>query len=306
MKPDHVELCDGSLHPLKSNDLVVGALGVREATQECVGTWKRIGGGPHPGIHQICGSGMFGKETDRSARHHPPATFRYQGHCFRLGKKLRMKDYAPKKKATTMPRCPLILIVGSSMSCGKTIAGSILIRLSKELGFKRVAGVKFTGGGYKHDIQEFSNAGADCVLDFCDAGVCSTVMPSEDFRDDVLPAMFGLLQDFGPDCTVAELGASPLEPYNGVEALKELLASHTHQRVFTVMCASDAYAASGLQKALVSEGLAFRPDVVCGIAASNSAGIALVERVAGLRGLNISDPASVETLRNLLKERLMD
>lgn len=91
---DCLELCDGTLHTLEHNDVVVGALGERCATQEVVGTWKLIDHSPHPGecdvcihcvvlqlhelhhvtlsfkvMHHICGSGMFGIETSRSGRH---------------------------------------------------------------------------------------------------------------------------------------------------------------------------------------------------------------------------------------------
>lgn len=46
---DCLELCDGTLHTLQNNDVVVGALGERCATQEVVGTWKLIDHSPHPG-----------------------------------------------------------------------------------------------------------------------------------------------------------------------------------------------------------------------------------------------------------------
>ena len=64
--------------------------------------------------------------------------------------------------------------------------------------------------------------------------------------------MMGLLAKHKPDCIVAELGASPLEPYCGIEALREILGSDKRpSRVFVVLCASDAYSVSGLRQALV-------------------------------------------------------
>jgi hypothetical protein len=304
----HLELCDGSLYILKRGDMVVGVLGERCATQEVVGSWKLIDKGAQPIMHHICGSGMFGIETSRSVRHKTEtAQFRYEGHCFRLNKKVCMKDFAPKITTATAPDCPMVLIVGSSMSCGKTISGKIIIEAVKTLGIDKVAGVKFSGGGYRHDTNQMLQAGAFHAIDFVDAGFCSTVMPPKEFRESALPAMLGILSELEADCVVAELGASPLEPYNGLEVLKELLSPKSHpQKLFTVLCATDAYAAAGICNALRSEGLKFEPNLICGMAANNSAGIALVERLTGLPALNLeAGPSSIDALCELLKKHII-
>ena len=154
-----------------------------------------------------------------------------------------------------------------------------------------------------------SSLPAQYVVDFVDAGVCSTLMHPKEYREQVLPTMLGLLAKFQPDCVVAEIGASPCEPYNGIEVLKALLVapdSCPASRVFIVLCASDAYAVSGLCHALNSEGLDFHPDIVCGIAVNNSAGCHLVTHLSGLFALDISDHTKDEELRKLLKKRLLD
>lgn len=303
-----LELCDGSFHVLKSGDIVVGALGERCATQEVVGSWKLIGRDAYPIMHQICGSGMFGIETSRNVRHKTEtAKFIYEGHCFRQNKKLCMKDFAPKITAATAPNCPMVLIVGSSMSCGKTISGKIIIEAIKELGIDKVVGVKLTGGGYKHDTNQMLQAGAFHAIDFVDAGFCSTVMPREEFCETALPVMLAMLSKLEAGCVVAELGASPLEPYNGLEVLKKLLSPKSYpQKLFTILCATDAYAAFGMCNALRSEGLNFEPNLVCGMAANNSAGIALVESLTGFPALNLEAGSnSIDTLRELLKKHII-
>jgi hypothetical protein len=147
-------------------------------------------------------------------------------------------------------------------------------------------------------------AGAQNAVDFIDAGYCSTVMPPEEFREVALPTMLGLLSELEADCIVAELGASPLEPYNGIEVLKVLLGPERPQKLITVLCATDAYAAFGLCTALRAKRLDFEPDVVCGMATNNSAGIALVEKITGLPALNLEN--SIGELRTMLKNRLFD
>jgi hypothetical protein len=194
------------------------------------------------------------------------------------------------------------------MSSGKTFTGSTIIDIiKKDLCLKNVAAAKFTGAGYNHDIRLFSEAGADYVCDFVDAGYPSTVMPADQYREMVLPAILGLLAEKSPDCIVAEVGASPFEKYNGVEVLKELLVSDTRpEHVYLVMCASDAYGVLGLRQVLVSEGLVTEILGVSGMAACNAAAAALVKRVSGLQAFNLKDPSSVADLRVLLEKCLLN
>ena len=307
----YLELSDGSLQPLQLNDMVIGALGDRQATKEVVGTWQLIGDGASNPIsmQMICGSGIFGIETSRCSKHPPSPNFIYEGHCLRFGTKLSMKDFGPEEVNGEMPHCKMILIVGSSMSCGKTFTGQALIDIIKhDLGFDKVAAAKFTGVGYNNDIKQFSEAGADFVCDFVDAGYPSTVMPPEEYRKQALPAILALLAEQNPDCIVAEVGASPFEQYNGVEVLKHLLSNAYSAQVYLVICASDAYAVLGLRQALVKEGLAKGILGVSGMATCNSAGAALVKRMSGLQAfnLNVNDPASVADIRMILEKCLLD
>ena len=305
----NLELADESLHPLQLNDLVVGALGDRQATYEIVGTWQLIDEASHPVIMEmICGSGIFGIETSRCSKHPPSPRFIYEGHCFRLDKKVCMKDFAPKENKREMPQSKVILLVGSSMSSGKTFTGrSIIDIIKKDFGVQKVAAAKFTGAGYNHDIRQFTEAGADFVCDFVDVGCPSTAMSAEEYRETVLPAILTLLAEQNADVIVGELGASPFEKYNGVEVLKTLLVSDTRPvHVYLVLCASDAYGVVGLRQVLVSEGLTTDILGVSGMAACNSAAADLVKRVSGLQAFNLKDPVSVNNLRMLLKKCLLD
>lgn len=305
----HLELADGSLYPLKINDLVVGALGDRQATYEIVGTWQLIDGASHPVIMQmICGSGMFGIETSRCSKHPQSPGFIYEGHCTRHDKKVCMKDFVPTENTREMPHSKMILLVGSSMSSGKTFTGSSIIDIIKtDFGIQKVAAAKFTGAGYNHDIRQFSEAGADFVCDFVDVGCPSTAMSAEEYQEVVLPAILTLLAKQNADVIVGEVGASPFEKYNGVEVLKTLLVSDTRPaHVYLVLCASDAYAVVGLWQVLRNEGLATEILGVSGMAACNTAAADLVKRVSGLRAFNLSDPDSVTDLRVLLEKCLLD
>lgn len=304
----NLELIDGSLQPLKLNDLVVGALGDRQATNEVVGTWKLIDEASHPvTMDMICGSGVYGIETSRCSQHLPSPKFIYEGHCFRLGKKVCMRDFGPKQNTRKMPHCKIILLAGTSMSSGKTFTGRAIIDIIKnDLGIEKVAAAKFTGAGYNHDIRQFSEAGADFVCDFVDVGYPSTVLPAEEYREIALPAILALLAEQNADVIVGEVGASPFEKYNGVEVLKQLLVSDTRpENVYLVLCASDAYGILGLRQVLANEGLTTEILGVAGMAACNTAAADLVKRVCGLHAFNLKNPASIAEFRVLLEKCLL-
>ena len=97
------------------------------------------------------------------------------------------------------------------------------------------------------------------------------------------------------DVAVIELGASPLEPYNGDVAFEELKPSVK----CTVLCASDPYAVYGVMKSFK-----ITPDVVSGIATNTFAGAELIEKLTGVRALNLIDPVTSTELRALLSEKL--
>jgi hypothetical protein len=179
------------------------------------------------------------------------------------------------------------------MSSGKTTTGRIIIHELKRAGL-RVAGAKLTGAGRYRDILSFQDAGADSIVDFVDAGLPSTVVSEERFEK-ALQYMLARIAESTPDVVVAEAGASPLEPYNGAAAMQALGSNIC----CTVLCASDPYAALGVQTAFQ-----ITPDLVTGPAANTDAGIDLVTKLTGLKAMNLLKEASLPDLVALLEECL--
>jgi hypothetical protein len=286
----HIERDDGRMMQVLPGDLVIGAFGRRAATLEGVGDWEAIG--DELEFSALTSAGLFGEVTSMSLL--LPGTMRlaYVGHVIRAGRKASMKDYVSAAPERVL-EAPVILLVGTSMAAGKTTTGRVIIH---ELKTKRlrVVGAKFTGAGRYRDILAFADAGADRVFDFVDVGLPSTVVPEEEFR----PAFRGLVNriaELSPDVVVAEVGASPLEPYNGSVAIEEL----RNNVCCTVLAASDPYAVVGVQQAF-----GLKPDVVTGPATSTSAAIALVRKLTGVEAINVMDPGSLGALRGVLERVL--
>jgi hypothetical protein len=283
-----VELQSGRMVQALRRDHVIGALGNRSATLEAVGSWEDMAGDK---MHAMTSAGLFGRVTSLSTLVARLTQLDYRGHIVRNGEKVTMSDFAIGNSGSYKVRT--VLLVGTSMSSGKTTTGRLVVHELERLG-QKVVGAKLTGAGRYRDILSFKDAGADAVFDFVDAGLPSTVVPEDEFRRAIRPLLhhIGSLE---PDFVVIEAGASPLEPYNGSAAIEEL----GDNICCTILCASDPYAVVGVEKAF-----GLKPDLVAGPATSTSAAIDLVAKLSDVEALNVMEPDSLPALRKMLQEKL--
>jgi hypothetical protein len=286
------ETKSGRMAELVRGDLLLGALGRRAATLECVGDWRAVTEDLR--LEALTSAGLLARATSTSPMLPELMQLDYLGHVMRRGAKLNMMDFvqpAPSRKL----EIPVILIIGTSMSAGKTTSGQVIIRALKYLGVD-VVGAKLSGAARYRDILKFRDAGARYVVDFVDAGLPSTVCAETRFRA-AFELMLAKIAACEAQVLVAEAGASPLEPYNGaivVEYLRNLAR-------FTVLCASDPYAVLGVQTAY-GDGL--KADLVAGPAANTSAAITLVGHLSGLPAMNLLDRNNYPELLTLLQKAL--
>jgi hypothetical protein len=282
----------GRMADLVRGDLLVGALGKRAATLEGVGDWRATRDDLQ--LDALTSAGLLGRATSISPMLPELMRLDYLGHVTRNGAKLNMKDFVTAAPSRPL-EIPVVLVIGTSMSSGKTTAAQVIIRALTYLGVDVVA-AKLSGAARYRDILKFRDAGARCVVDFVDAGLPSTVCSEERFRP-AFEVMLSKIAACEAQVLVAEAGASPLEPYNGatvVEYLRNLAR-------FTVLCASDPYAVLGVQTAY---GAGLRADLVTGPAANTVAAIGLVRELSGHLALNLLDRNTYPELVALLKRTL--
>lgn len=285
-----IEDRSGHIVQVEPGDWVVGALGDRAATLEGVGSWRAIG---EDGVmHALTAAGLMGRHTSFSMLLADPLQLKYRGHLCRRGRRVCMSDFALTSPGRDF-HVPTLLLVGTSMSAGKTTAGRRVCKELDRAGLYVVA-AKLTGAGRYRDILSFLKTGATEIFDFVDVGLPSTIVPEPDYRAAIRP-LLNHIYNLGPDLLVVEAGASPLEPYNGAALIDEL----GDNVVCTILCASDPYAVVGVEKAY-----GLRPDVVTGPATQTSAAVELVQKLSGLRGINILDPASKVPFRMFLVDQL--
>ncbi|MDT8320472.1 MAG: hypothetical protein RQ826_08080 [Xanthomonadales bacterium] len=282
----------GRMAEMVRGDLLVGALGKRAATLEGVGDWRAVDASLE--LDALTSAGLLGRATSTSPFLPDLMRLEYCGHATRRGEKLSMEDFVTTAEPEAL-NLPAVLLIGTSMSAGKTASGQVVIRALSYLGLKVVA-AKLTGAARYNDILKFRDAGAANVFDFVDAGLPSTVCPPQRFST-AMQLLMSRIAACDADVLVVEAGASPMEPYNGatvVEYLRERLC-------FTVLCASDPYAVLGVQTAF---GNHLKADLVAGPATNTEAAIRLVGQLSGLPALNLMDRSSHPELLSMLKKKL--
>lgn len=290
--PCRLEAPNGRRVEVVPGDLVVGALGRRFATLQIVGDWQAVGSDLR--LDTLTIAGVLGHCTSFAVPRPAMVELAYRGHVRRDGEKVTMLGEAERAPWPDLPFSkPVLLIIGTSMEAGKTLAAKTIVRRLRDLGV-RVGAVKLTGVGRYRDVLAMGDAGADPILDFVDAGLPSTI-DEPGAVELALRRLLGRLAAADVDVVVAEAGASPLEPYHGEIAVRAL----GDNVACTVLCASDPYAVVGVMGAFD-----VRPDLVSGRATSTEAGITLVQRLTGLPALNMLDRAAHPRLDALLRERL--
>lgn len=289
-KPPFIELPNGRMVEVLDGDLVIGALGFRCATLEAVGDWQHIGDDGR--MEALTEGGLFGKATSVSfmTDNLPPMV--YKGHILRSDNKVCMDDFVPDIEVKPY-QCPTVMMIGTSMSSGKTTTARVIIHELHKAGLK-VVGAKFAGAGQYHDILLMQDAGAETSFDFVNVGLPSSVCDPELYRLR-LQKLLTMISDAKPDIVVAEAGASPFEPYNGSIVLEEI----KNQIACTVMCAADPYAVVG-----VKESFGLHPDIISGIVSDTSAGIQLVEKLTGVPTAAISDRHSRTKLGEIILAKI--
>ncbi len=281
-----LELPNGRMRGVIGGETIVGALGERFATLEATGTWRNVEDDLKMTV--LTGAGLLGRMTSKSVFIPQMMKVVYLGHAFRGNKKLTMESFV-KPIAMVSFKTPVVLFVGTSMSAGKTTSARIVTNLFKQAGYK-VVGAKLTGAGRYKDILAIKDVGADAIYDFVDVGLPSSICPKEEFQEK-LAQLLSRIEIQKADVAIIEIGASPLEPYNGdvaIETLREYVKC-------IVLSASDPYAVHGLMEAFD-----IVPNIVTGVASNTLAGKRLVEQLCKVKTLNLIDSTTTKKLIQIL------
>lgn len=299
---NQLELPSGRMAQVKRGDIVVGALGHRNALFGYAGHLP-TSLAPGDRIHLLNMGGVLGICDSVSPDLGPPFEcevlgavlhFPYLGE--RIGVAARIGGLPLDADAPVMTAgVPVVALVGSCMNCGKTAAACALVRELSHGGLT-IDGFKATGVSLRRDVLAMEDAGARATSIFTDLGVVTTTAAN---AAAVTRTLLTRLASNRPDAIVAELGDGLLGAY-GVAAILE---DEKIRAAFTavVLAANDPVAAWGGVR-MLRERFGIEPAAVTGPATDNLAGTRIIEEQLGVPAINARLDAVRLTAR--VRERL--
>lgn len=283
-----IESVTGEFITYKKGDIVVGALGERQALRGYSGIIPRsvksgdilhilnMGGiiglcqSPHPDFGPAMRAEVIGAVTVQEDGMHRHA-------C--------IQDYAIEWEYELTQSVPMIAVTGTCMNVGKTMAATQIVRELTRKGY-RVAAAKLTGASLMRDVRSMMDQGAIACTHFSEAGLVSTT------GKNILPMAKGLithLNKLEPDIIVLEYGDGIIGAY-GVDSL---LMDKEIQR-FTavhVVAAQDfmgCWAADHFFRKRYNSSIS----IITGPVTDNLVGVQFIQNTMGIRAVNaVADPA---------------
>ena len=283
---NQLELTSGRMSTLKEGDIVIGALGHRNALLGYSGYLpKDLKAGSSIQVLNI--GGVMGICDSYNPDVGPPFNcevlgtvldFPFLGQRIGIPAKVGMHSY-DETVALNVSSIPIIAIAGTCMDSGKTVAACSLISRFRQLNFN-VSACKATGVSLRRDILSMEDAGASKTMIFSDFGVVATTPYNGS------PLIKSLLNQLAldlPDVIVVELGDGLLGSY-GVQAI---LSDQEIRKSLSgiILCANDPVAAWGGVKILREE-YEIEPTVVSGPATDNSVGLDLINNMLNVPAIN--------------------
>ena len=283
---NQLELPSGRMSKVKPGDVVATALGHRKGL---FGYSGHLPEAVSPGdrLHILNIGGVLGVCDSINPDLGEPFACEVLGqvlHFPYLGERIGVPAHITQGALTTddpldLNDVPVVVVVGSSMSAGKTGAACAMVQAFVHGGL-RVAAGKATGVSLRRDILAVGDAGASPTLIFTDFGVVTT---TADSAPRVARAMLSRLASDRPDLIVLELGDGLLGLYGVAGILDDPALRGAFRAV--VLAASDPVAAWGGVE-LLRHRHSLETTVVTGPATDNTAGTKLVEAQTGILARN--------------------
>jgi hypothetical protein len=283
---NQLELTSGRMATVTQGDIVVGALGHRNALRGYSG---RLPTELAPGdtIQLLNIGGVLGHCDSANPDVGPPFDCKVLGtvlHFPYLGERIGVPARAGMKTldANTVldtQGVPVVALAGTCMDSGKTAAACAIVGRLRHLGL-HVAACKATGVSLRRDILTLEDAGASETMIFSDLGVVTTTAKN---GPALTRALLTSLAENKPDVIVLELGDGLLGAY-GVEAI---LSDQAIRDAMTavILCANDPVSAWGGAK-ILRENFNIEPAVVTGPATDNAVGVDQISERMSLPAIN--------------------
>jgi len=287
---DQLELTTGRMAHVGKGDVIIGALGQRDALRGFVGRVpETVKAGDTLALLNL--GGLIGEVVSENKDLGHALRVEVLGMALRAdGKGMNIADAALGEPPEGAPVPPVILVSGTCMSAGKTLAACEIVAKLTARGYV-CGGAKLTGVAAMRDTLNMADHGAVHTLNFVDLG-----LPSTAGMNDVAPHARRLLRwletEAGTelDVVVAEAGDGIIGAY-GVESILTDAEFMAHVQAH-VLCANDLVAAWGGVNWLRERGI--EVDGIAGPATDNDVGLRYVRETLGLPAANArTDPEAL-------------
>jgi hypothetical protein len=275
----NLELPSGRLAKINRGDILAGVFGKRRALKGFVGDIpSQIRAGDK--LHLLNMGGLIGECKGHHSSYSDAIQVEVLGVAVDRNETVfNIATDALEPAETLLSSAPIIVVAGSSMHSGKTVAACEIIKQANHARLN-VAGAKMSGVAALRDTYNMLDHGASNVASFLDCGLPSTVD-----IDDLAPvakAILNHLNGFEPDLIVVELGDGILGGYSVDTILKD---DEIREAITSlVFCTSDYVGVVGGKAVLDSIGLDI--DVVAGSVTDSKMGEDYVRERLGILAAN--------------------
>jgi predicted RecA/RadA family phage recombinase len=275
----NLELPNGRLAKINRGDVLLGVLGKRRALKGFVGDVPAsVKSGDR--LHLLNMGGVIGVCLGHHSSFSDAIEVEVIGVvCDENERILNIADNALQPTNFLKESAPIVVVAGTCMNSGKTVAASEIIKQAHHAGL-RVAGAKMSGVAALRDTLNMEDHGACATASFLDCGLPSTV--GVENLAPVAKAILNHLNSFEPDLIVVELGDGIVGGYSVDSVLKDTQIKNAISSF--VFCASDYVGAIG--GIVVLKNLGIDIDVVAGSVTDSQMGEDFVQKELGLNAGN--------------------
>jgi hypothetical protein len=219
-------------------------------------------------VDLLARSGLIGLVKTKSPLVKDPTRVKILGYiCDKDGEILNTKNFSliqPKKSLKTLPRSPMILVCGTSMNSGKSMAAVACCRILSSLGYS-VRASKVTGTANLKDILYRNDAGASHYSDFSHFGYPSTYLLPEWEVLSIFNRLDLKYANNPKNYWVVEFADGILQRETSLLLKSDDVKSRIHRFIF---CAVDAFGMIGGLR-ILKERYELAPDALSGVCSSS-------------------------------------
>lgn len=260
-----LENSSGRIHMIHDGTRAVFVFGNRYAPDYYEGLVPEL---MQPEVDLLARSGVVGTVRTKSSTVKDPTRIRVLGYvCDQDGSVLNTRSFPlikPKMSSKKMPRSRMILVCGTSMNSGKSLAAVACCRVLATMGLT-VRASKITGTASLKDILHMNDAGARPYADFSYLGYPSTYLLPEEEVINIFNHIDLRYANSPKNYWVVEFADGLIQRETSLLLRSTEVVSRIHKLIF---CANDAFGAIGGLE-ILKERFGLTPDALSGVCSSS-------------------------------------